>query len=127
MANGVNKVILIGNLGKDPEIRFVANGNAVCNFSVAVNESWKDKGGNKKERTEWVNIVVWGKLAEVCAEHLSKGKQVYLEGRLQTRQWDDKEGNKRHTTEMVANQMRMLGGGGDEQKGRPTASDDVPF
>lgn len=135
MANGINKVIIIGNLGADPEIRYLANGSAVCNFSIAVNESWKDKDGKRQEKTEWVNIVTWKRLAEVCAEYLKKGKQVYIEGKIQTRQWDDKEGKTRYSTEVVADQMQMLNDsppthtpedtsplspGGDEM-------DDVPF
>jgi single-strand DNA-binding protein len=91
----VNKVIVVGNLGKDPETRYTPGGQAVANFTVATNESFTDKGGQKQERTEWHRIVCFGKLAELCKEYLSKGRQVYLEGRLQTRQWDDKDGNKR--------------------------------
>ncbi|MBW2621296.1 MAG: single-stranded DNA-binding protein [Deltaproteobacteria bacterium] len=103
---GVNKVIIIGNLGRDPEIRYTQNGKAVCNFSVAVTEK---RGGN--ENTEWFNVVAWEKLAEICGEYLSKGRQVYIEGRLQTREWEDRDGNKRQTTEIVALQMQMIGGG----------------
>lgn len=109
---GVNKVFLIGHLGRDPEVKFTKGGTAVCNFSIATSETWKGKDGNKEEKTEWHKIVTWGKLAEICGEYLSKGKQVYIEGRLETREWDDKDGNKRQTTEIVASQMTMLGQAG---------------
>jgi single-strand DNA-binding protein len=112
MAGGVNKVILIGNLGKDPEVRFTPSGAAVANFNIATNESWTDKSGQKQERTEWHRIVVWGKLAELCGEYLKKGRQCYVEGRLQTREWTDKEGKKNYTTEIVAQTVQFLGGGG---------------
>lgn len=106
----VNSCHFIGNLGKDPEVRYTASGQAVASFSIGCNESWVDKdSGQKKEKTEWVNICVWGKLAEICGEYLKKGKQVYIEGRLQTRSWDDKDGNKRYMTEIVASNMVMLG------------------
>ncbi len=110
---GVNKVILLGHLGADPEIRYAASGNAIANFRIATSENWKDRDGNKQERTEWHRIVTFGKLAEICGEYLNKGKQVYLEGRIQTRSWDDRDGNKRYTTEIVCDQMQMLGRGGD--------------
>ena len=110
MAGSVNKAIVIGNLGKDPEVRFTPGGQAVANFSVATNESWKDKNGQAQERTEWHRIVVWGKLAELCGEYLKKGRSAYVEGRLQTREWTDKEGKKNYTTEIVANQVVFLGG-----------------
>ncbi len=100
---GVNKVILIGNLGRDPEVRYTPSGQAVANFTVATNEAWTDKSGQKQERTEWHRVVVWGKTAENCGEYLSKGRQVYIEGRLQTREWTNKEGAKQYTTEVVAN------------------------
>jgi single-strand DNA-binding protein len=109
--SGVNKVILVGNLGKDPEVRYTPGGQAVANFNIATNENWTDKAGQKQERTEWHRIVVWGKQAELCAEYLSKGRQVYLEGRLQTREWNNKEGVKQYTTEVVANQVVFLSGG----------------
>jgi single-strand DNA-binding protein len=113
MAGGINKVILIGNLGKDPEVRFTPGGQAVANFNIATSESWNDKNtGQKQERTEWHRIVVWGKLAELCGEYLKKGRQCYVEGRLQTREWTDKEGQKKYTTEIVANTVQFLGGGG---------------
>src|SRR2546428_677786 len=103
MAGSVNKVILIGNLGRDPEVRYTPSGQAVANFTVATNEAWTDKSGQKQERTEWHRVVVWGKTAENCGEYLSKGRQVYIEGRLQTREWTNKEGAKQYTTEVVAN------------------------
>jgi len=109
--SGVNKVILVGNLGKDPEVRYTPGGQAVANFNIATNENWTDKSGQKQERTEWHRIVVWGKQAELCGEYLSKGRQVYLEGRLQTREWTNKEGAKQYTTEVVANQVVFLSGG----------------
>ncbi len=114
---GVNKVILVGNLGRDPEVRYTKSGQAVASFSLATSESWKGKDGNREEKTEWHRIVAWGKLGEICGEYLNKGKQVYIEGRLQTREWDDKDGNKRSTTEIVASNMTMLGqaGGGANQ------------
>ena len=111
---GVNKVILVGNLGRDPEVRYTKSGQAVASFSLATSERWTGKDGNKEEKTEWHRIVAWGKLGEICGEYLSKGKQVYIEGRLQTREWEDNDGNKKQTTEIVANNMTMLGqaGGG---------------
>jgi len=105
----LNKVILIGNLGRDPEVRYTQNGTAVANFTLATNDVWTDKGGERQERTEWHRIVVWGKQAEIVREHLAKGKQVYVEGSIQTRQWDDREGNKRTTTEIRAQRFLMLG------------------
>jgi single-strand DNA-binding protein len=110
MAGGVNKVILIGNLGADPEVRFTPGGQAVANFRIATSESWNDKNGQKQERTEWHRIVVWGKLAELCGEYLKKGRQCYVEGRLQTREWTDKENRKNYTTEVVATGVTFLGG-----------------
>lgn len=108
----VNKVILIGNLGDDPEKRVTGAGQPVTTLRIATNERWTDKAGQKQERTEWHRIVVWGPQAENCAQYLAKGRQVYVEGRLQTRQWDDKEGNKRWTTEIVAQRVQFLGGPG---------------
>jgi len=105
----VNKVILVGNLGRDPEMRYMPNGEAVCNFSIATTDNWKDKNGQKQERTEWHNIVIYRKLAEIAGEYLKKGRPVYIEGRLQTRKWE-KEGVTRYTTEIIADQMQMLGG-----------------
>ena len=112
----VNKVILVGNLGKDPESRYLPDGGAVCSFSVATTDKWKDKGGEQQERTEWHRISTFSKLAEICGEYLKKGSQVYIEGRLQTRKWQDKEGKDRYTTEIVADRMQMLGSraGGSE-------------
>lgn len=110
--SGVNKVILVGFLGRDPEVRFTKSGQAVASFSLATSEKWTGKDGQKEEKTEWHRIVAWGKLGEICGEYLSKGKQIYIEGRLQTREWDDKDGNKKQTTEVVANNMTMLGQAG---------------
>ncbi|MBI5047510.1 MAG: single-stranded DNA-binding protein [Deltaproteobacteria bacterium] len=106
---GVNKAILVGRLGKDPEIKYMPSGTAIANFTMATSENYKDKDGQKQERTEWHRIVAFGKLAEICGEYLAKGKQVYIEGRIQTRSWDDKDGNKKYMTEIVANTMQMLG------------------
>ncbi len=117
MARGVNKVILIGNLGRDPEVRYSPNGQAIANVTIATSESWKDKNsGEKQERTEWHRVVFFGRLAEIAGEYVKKGAQVYIEGRLQTRKWQDKEGEARYTTEIVATDMQMLGsrsGGGN--------------
>ena len=113
MARGINKVILVGNLGKDPEIRYSASGAAIANITIATSDSWKDKQtGEKQERTEWHRVVFFNRLAEVVGEYLKKGSQVYVEGRLQTRKWQDKEGQDRYTTEIVASEMQMLGGRG---------------
>lgn len=106
----VNKVILLGRLGQDPELKYTPSGAAVCNFSLATTESWNDKSGQKQERTEWHRIVVWGKLAELCNQYLAKGRQAFVEGRLQTRSWDDKDGNKRYTTEINATTVQFIGG-----------------
>jgi len=140
---GINKVILIGRLGSDPEVRYTPSGVAVANFNIATSEEWKDKdSGEKKERTEWHRIVAWRRLGEICGEYLSKGKQVYIEGRIQTRDWEDQNGVKRYTTEIVANQMQMLGTRdatnavrpqgppAADFSGAPTqgpADDDIPF
>jgi single-strand DNA-binding protein len=105
----VNKVILVGNLGRDPEVRYLPDGGAVTNISVATTDVWKDKSGEKQERTEWHRVVFFSKLAEIAGEYLRKGSQVYIEGRLQTRKWQDKEGQDRYTTEIVADRMQMLG------------------
>jgi len=142
--SGINKVILIGRLGRDPEVRYTPDGTAIANFSIATSEEWKDKGtGEKKERTEWHRIVAFRRLGEICGEYLSKGRQIYIEGRLQTRDWQDKDGNKRYTTEIVASQMQMLGsrdsydssgGSGSRKEEVPAGSefpnsqdDDIPF
>ena len=124
----VNKVILIGNLGRDPELRYTQTGQAVANFTLATSDRWNDRDGNAQERTEWHRIVVWAKQAENCAQYLSKGRSVSVEGRIQTREWEDKEGNKRQTTEIVAQNVRFLGGprgggpGGDAPGGGGPAS-----
>ena len=129
MAKSVNKVILVGRLGKDPELKYTASGTPFCRFSMATDESWNDKGtGERQERTEWHNIVVWDRLAEICNQYLTKGKLVYIEGSLQTREWDDQEGNKRRTTEVRARDMVMLSGGAGENAGggqRRTAAADM--
>jgi single-strand DNA-binding protein len=123
MARGINKVILVGNLGKDPETRYMPSGKAVTNFSIATSESWKDKQtGEQKEQTEWHNIVMYDRLAEIAAEYLRKGSQVYVEGRLRTRKWQDKEGRDRYTTEIIANEMQMLGARGGAGGGMGTES-----
>ena len=110
MARGINKVIIVGNLGADPDSRAMPSGNAVTNISVATSESWNDRDtGEKQEKTEWHRVVFFNRLAEIAAQYLKKGSQVYVEGKLQTRKWEDKEGNERWTTEVVANQMQMLG------------------
>ena len=141
MARGVNKVILVGNLGKDPDVRYTPGGAAVANVTIATNESWKDKQtGEMQERTEWHNVVFFSRLAEIVGEYLKKGSQVYVEGRLQTRKWQDKSGNDRYTTEIVANEMQMLGGrsGAGMPDSRPSSApqqsaptndfdDDIPF
>jgi single-strand DNA-binding protein len=108
----VNKVILVGNLGKDPETRYTTGGDAVTNIRIATTDTWKDKAGEKQEKTEWHSIVFFGRQAEIAAEYLKKGRQIYVEGRLQTRKWQDKEGQDRYTTEIVADRMQMLGEGG---------------
>jgi single-strand DNA-binding protein len=115
----VNKVILLGNLGRDPETRYTTGGDAVTNLNIATSEQWKDKSGEKQERTEWHNIVAWGKLGEICGQYLKKGKLVYLEGSIRTDSWDDKEtGQKRYRTEIIANTMKMLDRRDDEGGGR---------
>jgi single-strand DNA-binding protein len=118
MARGVNKAIIMGTLGRDPEVKYTAGGSAVVNLSVATNESWKDKStGENVEKTEWHRIVIFGKLAEVAAQYLKKGSQVYFEGKIQTRKWQDQSGQDRYTTEIVANEMQMLGGRADASGG----------
>lgn len=118
---GLNKAILIGNLGRDPEIRYTPGGLAVANFSIATTENWT-KDGQKESRTEWHRIVAFGRLAEICGEYLAKGRQVYIEGKIQTRDWEDKDGNKRSTTEIVANQMQMLGSRENTYSEKPSSS-----
>ena len=152
---GVNKAILIGNLGRDPELRYTQSGQSVASFTLATSENWKNKQGEREESTEWHRIVAWGRTAELCAQYLSKGRTVYIEGRIQTREWEDKEGQKRKTTEIVANTVQFLGGrgegggggagappgggaagpgggagggaGGGIESGGPPPSDDIPF
>ncbi len=142
---GVNKAILIGNLGRDPELRYTQSGQSVANFTLATSENWVGRDGQKQERTEWHRIVVWGKSAENCAQYLAKGRTVYVEGRIQSREWEDKEGNKRQTTEIVAQTVQFLGGprgsgggggggferggsgGGDDLPPPPSQGEDIPF
>jgi single-strand DNA-binding protein len=127
---GVNKAILIGNLGADPEARYTQGGSAVANFRIATSEKWTGKDGQPQERTEWHRIVTFGRLAETCRDYLSKGRQVYVEGRIQTRQWDDRDGNKRWTTEIVAQTVRFLGRAGDREEAAatpPSASESKPY
>ncbi|MBS1958516.1 MAG: single-stranded DNA-binding protein [Bdellovibrionales bacterium] len=114
----INKVILIGNLGQNPEVRYSPSGQAVCNLSIATNEAWTDKNGQKQEKTEWHRAVVFSKLAELCGQYLQKGRQIYLEGKLQTRQWQDKDGQTRYTTEVVAQTIQFLGGNAGAGQGR---------
>jgi single-strand DNA-binding protein len=137
----LNKVLLIGNLGKDPEVRFTGTGRAVARFPLATSEVWNDAEGQRQERTEWHNVVVWGKQAETCGQYLAKGRQVFVEGSVRTRQYDDKEGNRRYITEVIAQRVQFLGGGGgrgaeargggmpDEGPGAPPSAedDDIPF
>jgi len=140
--NGVNKVVILGTLGNDPDMKYAANGNAIANLSVATNESWKDKNtGQKQTKTEWHKIIIFGKLAEIAGQYLKKGSSAYFEGKLQTRKWQDKDGNDRYTTEIVANEMQMIGGRDDrpqdmqsqpakKQPAAPAADDgfrDIPF
>ncbi len=121
----VNKWIGIGNLGRDPETRYTASGEAICNFSIACTESWKEKQtGERKEMTEWVRISVFGKLAEICGQYLKKGSQVYIEGSLRTRKWTDKDGQERYTTEIKCDQMKMLGSRPDGQRNTDESSDE---
>lgn len=122
----VNKAILIGNLGKDPELRYTASGTAVASFSIATTERFKNRNGEQQERTEWHNIVAWGNLADICGKYLAKGRQVYIEGRIQSRSYDDRDGNKRYITEIVANEMKMLGrpGEGGGQGAQPARQED---
>ena len=130
--SGVNKVILIGNLGADPEVRFTGSGTAVANFNIATTERFNNREGEKQERTEWHRIVMFGRQAEIAKEYLHKGRQVYIEGRLQTRQWEDQQGQKRYTTEVVCNNMQMIGsrgsggGGGDDFPSQDMPSERAP-
>ena len=127
MARGINKVILVGNLGADPETRYMPSGGAVTNLSLATSETWKDKQtGEQKERTEWHKVAMFSRLAEIAAEYLRKGSQVYIEGKLRTRKWQDRDGNDRYTTEIIADQMQMLGGRGGGMGDAPAAGDPGP-
>jgi len=119
---GINKVILVGRLGKDPEVRYTSDGTAIASFSIATSETWKDKAGTKHEKTEWHNIEAWRRLGEICGEYLKKGMQVYVEGRLQTDSWTDKSGNKRYSTKVVVREMQMLDG-----KQQAPQEEDAPF
>ena len=145
MSIGVNKVILVGGLGRDPELRYTSGGQAVATFPLATTERWNDKNGQRQDRTEWHNIVIWGKPAEIANQYLKKGSQVYLEGKITTRSWDDKEGNKKYTTEIVVNSFQFLSGTkgnvltcqitkdeGEQQQSQPVGSNtednsDLPF
>lgn len=119
--SGINKVILIGRLGADPEVKTVTGGQTVARLSIATSENWTDREGKKQERTEWHRVVVWGKLAELCGKYLTKGRQAYVEGRIQTRSWEDQQGQKRYSTEVVANTVQFLGGG-DRTQNSSTSS-----
>ena len=145
----INKVILVGNLGRDPEVRSTPSGQPVATFTLATSRRWRDKSGQKQEQTEWHQIVCWGRQAEIAGQYLTKGKQIYVEGRLQRRQWDDKDGNKRYTTEIRGDRIVLLGGGGGGSRGgggarstgdemgggshgpeapsEPLTDDDIPF
>lgn len=112
--SGVNKVILVGRLGRDPEMKAIGQGSTVTTLNIATSEQWTDKNGQKQERTEWHRVVVWGKLAEICGKHLTKGRQLYVEGRLQTRSWEDQQGQKRYSTEIVATTVQFLGAAGEK-------------
>jgi single-strand DNA-binding protein len=118
----VNKVILVGNLGADPELKYTPSNRPVCNLSVATNEVWKDKDGKKQEKVEWHRVTVWGDQAEHCQKYLAKGRSVYVEGRLQTRSWDDKEGKKRYSTDIVSERIVFLGGGDGGERGQQSGS-----
>ncbi len=120
--SGVNKVIIVGRLGADPEVKTISAGSTVTRLNVATSEAWTGKDGQKQERTEWHRITVWGKLAEICGKHLSKGRQVYVEGRLQTRSWEDAQGQKKYATEIVANTVQFLGSAGQERGAGATSS-----
>ncbi len=145
MARGINKVILIGNLGADPELKYTASGTPVCTFRLATSETFKDREGNQQERTEWHRIVAWAKLGEIAAQYLSKGRQVYIEGSIRTRSWEDQSGERKYMTEIVARDIQFLGGpsqggggggyggggsgggGGNDFGGPPPPDDDIPF
>lgn len=130
MTRSLNKVLVIGNLGKDPEMRYTPSGQAVTNFTVATNRTWTDGDGQRREQTEWFNIVAWGKLAEIANQYLAKGRRVYVEGRLQTRSWEDAEGQKRYRTEVVANELIMLdraGTASEDGLEEDLDIDEIPF
>jgi single-strand DNA-binding protein len=130
MVRGLNKVLVIGNVGRDPEMRYIPSGKPVTSFSVAATRSWTNSDGERREETEWFNVVAWGNLAEICKQHIRKGQQVYVEGRLQTRSWEDHEGKKRFRTELVANEMILLGDRRDAVNGiEPTdiGEEEFPF
>ncbi len=124
---GVNKVIIVGRLGKDPETRTIGNGGTVATITVATSENWVDKEGHKQERTEWHRVVAWGKLAEICGKHLSKGRQVYVEGRLQTRSWEDQQGQKKYSTEIVASTVQFLGSASERSENTSTSRENDNF
>ena len=113
--SGINKVIIVGRLGTDPEVKTISQGQTIAKMNIATSESWNNKEGQKQERTEWHRVIVWGKLAEICGKHLAKGRQVYVEGRLQTRSWEDPQGNKKYTTEVVAQTVQFLGSNGEQR------------
>jgi single-strand DNA-binding protein len=123
---GINKVIIVGRLGNDPEVKTIGNGQTVTRISVATSEQWTDKEGKKQEKTEWHRITTWGKLAEICGKHLSKGRQVYVEGRLQTNSWEDQQGQKRYSTEIVANTVQFLGAPSDREQSSSASSNSHP-
>ena len=123
----MNKAMVIGNLGTDPEVRYTQNETPVATFSVASTERWKDSNGNKQEHTEWHRIVAWGRLAEICGEHLHKGDKVFIEGKLRTRKWTDRDDITRYTTEINARELEMLGGGGNSQSSAPAGDDEPPM
>ena len=123
----VNKVMILGRLGQDPETRETNSGNSVCNFSVATSESWKDKSGEKQEKTEWHRVAAFGKLAEICGQYLSKGSQCFVEGKLQTRSWEDNAGEKRYTTEILASSVQFMGGNKNVDNSVEDSGDEIPF
>jgi single-strand DNA-binding protein len=123
MSGSVNKVILIGRLGKDPEVKYTPSGTPVAKFTLATDEAFKDRSGEQQKRTEWHNIVAWSKLAEICGQYLTKGKQVYIEGKIQSRQWEDQAGNKRTSYEIIARDMKMLGSKADSERAATPQSD----
>jgi single-strand DNA-binding protein len=126
MSGSVNKVILIGRLGKDPEVKYTPSGTPVAKFTLATDEAFKDRAGEQQRRTEWHTIVAWSKLAEICGEYLTKGKQIYIEGSIRSRQWEDQGGNKRTAYEIVAREMKMLGSRADSERNAPSAPNRAP-